>query len=497
MQGTRIRLLVGGLLLAAVSGTLQAETLQPDPAWQQGKLDNGFKWQLLSTPQRPSDRVEIRLMVNTGSLMETAQQTGFSHLLPRLAMVHNTELDPAQQRALWQQGMDPDRPLPPAVTSYEFTLYNLSLPNNRPELLKDALSWLSATAGKMSINDQVVNTALGADDPIASWPLNPRDVWWRYRLKGSTLLGHDPAEQPKAPVDIQQLSRFYQQWYTPDAMTLFVVGNVDSRALSEQINKAFSPLTGRRETPAPVPTLSPLPPQPVVLVNPSLKQDRLSLIWDMPWQPIRDSQNLIRYWQSDLAREALFWHVQRVLSDSKAQGVQVGFDCRVLYQRAQCAISMDSSAETLEKNMNLIAHELANVRDNGLPQSEFDALMAQKTSELNKLFATYARTDTDVLMSQRLRSQQNAVVDIAPEQYQKYRQDFLNTLTLTALNQELRQQLSQELTMSLMQPQGEPEANISALYEGWQKIMAPPPAPVIATPDEGKPEVSDIPAPQS
>jgi zinc protease len=497
MQGTRIRLLVGGLLLAAVSGTLQAETLQPDPAWQQGKLDNGFKWQVLSTPQRPSDRVEIRLMVNTGSLMENAQQTGFSHLLPRLAMVHNTELDPAQQRALWQQAMDPGRPLPPAITSYEFTQYNLSLPNNRPDLLKDALAWLAATAGKMTINEQVVNTALNAYDPGASWPPNPHDVWWRYRLKGSTLLGHDPAEAPKAPVDVKQLDSFYKQWYTPDAMTLFVVGNIDSRALSEQINKAFSPLEGRRETPAPVPTLTPLSTQPVVLVNPALKQDRLSLIWDTPWQPIRESQHLIRYWQSDLAREALFWHVQRALSDSKAQGVQVGFDCRVLYQRAQCAISVDSSAETLEKNMLLIARELANVRDNGLPQMEFDALMAQKTTELNKLFATYARTDTDVLMSQRLRSQQNAVVDIAPEQYQKFRQDFLNSLTLTALNQELRQQLSQELTMVLMQPQGEPEANIQALHDSWQKIMAPLPAPVVATPEEGKTEVSDIPAPQS
>ncbi len=60
------------------------------------------------------------------------------------------------------------------------------------------------------------------------------------------------------------------------------------------------------------------------------------------------------------------------------------------------------------------AAQLASVRDKGLPQDEFDALMAQKLLELNKLFATYARTDTDVLMSQRLRSQQNAVVDIAP-----------------------------------------------------------------------------------
>ena len=36
-----------------------------------------------------------------------------------------------------------------------------------------------------------------------------------------------------------------------------------------------------------------------------MMQDRLSLVWDTPWQPIRDSQNLQRYWQSDLAREAV------------------------------------------------------------------------------------------------------------------------------------------------------------------------------------------------
>ena len=60
MQGTKIRLLTGGLLMLAAAGYVQAEALQPDPAWQQGKLANGFQWQVLSTPQRPSDRIEIR-----------------------------------------------------------------------------------------------------------------------------------------------------------------------------------------------------------------------------------------------------------------------------------------------------------------------------------------------------------------------------------------------------------------------------------------------------
>ena len=50
MQGTTIKLLTGGLLMVAAAGYVQAEALQPDPAWQQGTLANGLSWQVLATP---------------------------------------------------------------------------------------------------------------------------------------------------------------------------------------------------------------------------------------------------------------------------------------------------------------------------------------------------------------------------------------------------------------------------------------------------------------
>ncbi|EKN4740677.1 M16 family metallopeptidase [Yersinia enterocolitica] len=474
MQGTRIRLIVGGLLLAAASSNVQAEALQPDPAWQQGKLENGFSWQLLATPQRPSDRVELRLVVNTGSLSESAQHVGFAHLLPRLALMSSASFTPAQLQSLWQQGVDNDRPLPPAITSYDFTLYSLSLPNNRPDLMKEALAWLSDTSGKLAISEQTVNAALNsATDPIATFPQNIQEPWWRYRLKGSSLMGHDPAQPVAKPVDIEKLKQFYQQWYTPDAMTLYVVGNVDSRSIAAQIGKTFSELKGKRTTPAPIAMLAPLPPEPVSLMSEQATQDTLSLMWDTPWHPIQDSVALSRYWRSDLAREALFWHVQQVLEKSDQKNLKLGFDCRVQYQRAQCAIHLNTPTENLTPGMSFVARELASLRTNGLSQAEFDALMVQKNDQLSKLFATYARTDTDILMSQRLRSQQSGVVDIAPEQYQKLRQAFLSGLTLAELNQELKQQLSQDTTLILTQPKGEPEVNVKALQDAYNAIMTP------------------------
>ncbi|PWC17558.1 peptidase M16 [Brenneria roseae subsp. roseae] len=491
MQGTKIGLLVGGMLLAVVGSNVQAETLQPDPAWQQGKLDNGFTWQLLTTPQRPGDRVELRLMVNTGSLVENAQQIGFAHFLPRLALAPGDKLSAAQSPSMWIQDNNGMRPLSPVITSYDFTSYNLSLPNNRPELLKEALGWLAETAGQMAVNDESIQTALNIPDRVTTFPPNPQDPSWRYRLKGSALLAHDPGQDVKLPLNSEQLQQFYKAWYTPDAMTLYVVGHVDNRSIVEQISKAFSALQGKREAPAPVPTLSPLPQQAISLMNKNVQQDTLSLVWDTPWHPIRESQELANYWQSDLAREALFWHLQQALEKSQQKDNNLRFDCNVFYSRAQCAIHLDvPNNDSVTPGLTFLAQELATLRDNGLTQPEFDELISRKTDELNKLFATYARTSTDILMSQRLRSQQNGVVDIAPEQYQKLRQAYLSALTLDMLNQELHQQLSQDATLMLVQRQGEPETNMKDLQATYNRIMTP--APVAETP----PLQGDAPAAQ-
>ncbi|QWA11368.1 insulinase family protein [Sodalis ligni] len=497
MQGTGIRLFMSGMLLATVGGNVRAEALQPDPAWQQGKLINGFSWQVLTTPQRPNDRIELRLMVNTGSLAENAQQTGFARLLPRLALAHSENFSATQLKSLWQQGVDAGRPQAPAVISYDYTLYSLSLPNGRPDLLRDAFRWMANTGGRLIINPATIHSATQGADPVATAPDKPGSTWWHYRLKGSVLLAHDPGQSARLPVSGQQLQQFYQRWYTPDAMTLYVVGNVDGRGLNEQIVKAFSSLKGKRDTPPPMPALSPLPSQPVSLISDNGKEDSLKLIWDAPWQPIRDSRSLNLYWRSDLAREALYMHVQQALQASKDNNLKqanLRFDCNVHYQRAQCAIHIDTPAENLMPTMTFVAHELAGLRNSGLGKAEFDALMARKTGELSTLFATYARTDTGILMSQRLRSQQNDVVDIAPEQYQKLRNEFLSQLSLPMLNQELRNQLSQNAILVLMQPKDEPEVNMKALQETYDHIMAPGPQP--SSIDESKPEVTDIP-PQS
>lgn len=80
-------------------------------------------------------------------------------------------------RSLWQQAIDPETPAPsPAVVSYDYTMFNLSLPNNRNDLLKEALTYLSDASGNLAITPDTVNYALSNSDMVATWPGDTKEA---------------------------------------------------------------------------------------------------------------------------------------------------------------------------------------------------------------------------------------------------------------------------------------------------------------------------------
>ncbi|MDC9590560.1 pitrilysin family protein [Xenorhabdus sp. XENO-10] len=476
MLGNKIGYLIGGAILATTC-LVQAETLQPDPAWQQGKLENGFSWQILQTPQRPNDRIQLRLLVKTGSLAEKNLQRGYTYLIPKVVLSSSKDLSSQKLENLWHNAIDTKNPFPPAIVSYDFTLYSLSLPNNRADLLQDALIWLSDIAGSAVFTPETLAQAMKGDEhTVTTFPPDIQDPVWRMRLKGSTLIDHDPGMLVSVPVDMKKVENFYRQWYTPDVMTLYIAGHVDNRLLSERINRAFSSLEGKRQTPVSVPTLLPLKAAIISVESDKAKQDRLSLTWNLNWLSINDSQTLVQYWLNDLAREALYRYLQSGLKETQ-DDMKLGLDCRVLYQRANCSLNLDAPTDKLMESTLYLASQLSSLRENGLSQEQFDELYAQKRSQLQQLFAMYARTDTDILINQRLLSQQNNVIDIAPEQFQRLRQAFLSSLTPQLLNKKLKEMLSQEISFILVQPKGEAPVDINEIKNSFNQIMRPGPLP--------------------
>lgn len=79
------------------------------------------------------------------------------------------------------------------------------------------------------------------------------------------------------------------------------------------------------------------------------------------------------------ARSAVLAYPARATKNN-AKDIGLGFDCRVLFLRAQCAINIESPNDKLNTNLSPVANELAKVRDKGLSEEEFTALVAQKIS---------------------------------------------------------------------------------------------------------------------
>lgn len=494
MQGLKVRYIIGVVLLS-VTGFASAEPLQPDPAWQQGKLENGFNWQLLQTPQRPNDRIQLRLAIKTGSLSEKASEKGYSYLIPRMALLHQSDAFPAATlQSFWRQATDPDMPLPPAVVSYDYTIYSLSLPNNRPDLIKQALSWLATSVAGAQYTENSLQSGLNVPNvPVATLPVNANDPVWRARLNGSAMLGYDPGQKPNGKVDLASVNSFYQKWYTPDVMTLYVAGHVDARMLSDSITQAFSSLEGRRSEPVSVAVLSSVKPQSINILQDKATQDTLSLIWDIDWLPIKDSNVLLRYWGSDLAREAIYRSLQKTFKQKFVDdGVTPGLDCRVQYQKASCTLAISAPPEKMAAVSDVVLNELAAINQNGIDPELFNDMMKEKQVQLSQLFAAYARTSTDVLISQRLISQQNGVVDIAPEQYQLLRQAFLGSQNLEQVNMEARRLLSQEAAIVLAQLKEKQIMDAEQIRQKFTQVLWPAP-PVIVEP---APEASAVAEPQ-
>lgn len=474
MQGAMTRILLGSVMFSAAICQVQAEALQPDPAWQEGRLANGFQWQILQTPQRPNDRIQIRLLVNTGSLSEKRSETGFSSLVSKLNVLENTGLTPEKRDNLWKNAFDPDYPLPPMIVSYDFTVYNLSLPNNQPELLKDAFALLAGIAKPAQYTEDAVRNAIQSPLPVVTFPANIDDPIWRSRLEGSNLKGHNPGKPVNHSVNTKELSDYQQRWYTPDMMTLYIAGNVDNRILTESINQAFSSLEGKRVTPVPVPVLADMKPETLYVQEPMRKNDQISLIWDLDWSPVKDSDTLSRYWLSGLAREVIFVHLGRSLEQRKEkESTQVNIDCRVQYQRASCSLNVDTATANIPALATWVGEELGELRNQGVSDELYQDLLQEKQIQLTQLFARYAKTSTSILINQRLLSQQSNIIDIPPEQYQRLRQAFLAGLTKEMLNQELSRILSEDITFVLTQSSETPTVNLGELRVQFEKQVHP------------------------
>ena len=233
---------------ASVASYGLTQLMPVDPEVVVGTLPNGLRYYIRPNP-RPARRVELRLVVRAGSVLEDADQQGLAHFVEHM-LFEGTRNFPGQGitdfLASLGLGIGADAN---AQTSYDDTQYTLRVPSDSPAVLDRALLVLKDWAQSATFDPSAIERQRAI--VLSEWRQHlgagerTRDKIRRVQLEGSQYASRPPVGDPDVIQRAQreQLTRFYRDWYRPDLMAVIVVGDVDRAAAVKMITSQFSSLT--------------------------------------------------------------------------------------------------------------------------------------------------------------------------------------------------------------------------------------------------------------
>ena len=137
-----------------------------------------------------------------------------------------------------------------AFTSFDETVYMLTIPTDKPEVIATAFLILEDWAHNLSFDPAEVDKERGVI--VEEWRLG-RGAYARMQDKQFPVLLRGSRYAERLPIGDKQvietfghesLKRFYADWYRPDLMAVIAVGDLDPSAVEGLIKQHFAGLTG-------------------------------------------------------------------------------------------------------------------------------------------------------------------------------------------------------------------------------------------------------------
>tara|TARA_R110001632_G_scaffold2635_3_gene11642 strand:+ start:1656 stop:4463 length:2808 start_codon:yes stop_codon:yes gene_type:complete len=237
------------LFIALSAYQIQAQNVNSskipiDPSVKIGTLPNGLTYYVKSNP-KPENKVELRLVIKAGSILEDEDQLGLAHFMEHMNFngtknFEKNELVDYLQSIGVKFGADLN-----AYTSFDETVYILPIPSDDEETLNKGFQilsdWASATSLKGKDIDEERGVVLeelrlrqGADDRMLQeyLPLLAYNSKYSKRLPIGTKENLETFKH-------KSLRQFFKDWYRPDLMAVVAVGDVDADKLEAKIKEYF------------------------------------------------------------------------------------------------------------------------------------------------------------------------------------------------------------------------------------------------------------------
>lgn len=240
--------LLVGLVIGNSFFNSKSEYLDFDTKAVKGKLNNGLTYYIREN-SKPKDNVIMRLVIKAGSILETDKQQGLAHYLEHMAFNGSKNFSKNEVISyLESTGVEFGADLN-AYTSFDQTIYELSIPLDNPDNLEQGMQIMADWAGELSLKDEDIDNERKVI--VEEWRLG-RGAQERMNRKISPKLWKDSLYAKRLPIgklDVienfnhDELRDFYKDWYRPNLMAVIVVGNINSDEIKNKISKYFSNLS--------------------------------------------------------------------------------------------------------------------------------------------------------------------------------------------------------------------------------------------------------------
>ncbi len=223
---------------------LESKKIPLNPNVKMGTLENGLTYYIQNNG-KPADKLELRLVVNAGSILESEDQLGLAHFMEHMNFngtknFHKNELVDYLQSIGVKFGADLN-----AYTSFDETVYILPIPSDDPEKLEKGFQILEDWAHNASLTDEAIDDERGVVLEEYRLGLGPNKRMMQeylpklmYGSKYATRLPIGTKENLDN-FEYKDVRDYYKNWYRPDLMAVVAVGDLDPKKLEEKIKSHF------------------------------------------------------------------------------------------------------------------------------------------------------------------------------------------------------------------------------------------------------------------
>jgi zinc protease len=215
-----------------------------DPRVRYGVLPNGLTYYIQQNP-KPENKVELRLAVNAGSVLETEKQLGLAHFTEHMAFNGTRNFEKNELVSYLQSigvsfGADLN-----AYTSFDETVYILPIPSDDEEKLRSGFLVLSDWAGGILMREEDIDAERSII--VEEWRTGQgysqrlRDQYLPLMLYNSQYADRLPIGKMEVVqhFEYETIREFYRDWYRPDNLAVIAVGDEDPDKLLALIEEFF------------------------------------------------------------------------------------------------------------------------------------------------------------------------------------------------------------------------------------------------------------------